>query len=1039
MLENNKKRKTGKEPKSPETGKQKRLMLNRIKYILIAAIISASLIQPAPAANDSTISYISINDKAYQDVELMISDGAEILVPFKQLADIFEIHYSANRVDKVIHFTTYDGLNGVINQQGVFINDRITSGRIPVFLQQGIMDNVMNEAFIQTSVAEKIFGVKLTPDYSSLTVGAQIDRDIQALHVASTEYVEDNSPKAHPDVVLPKKNGVISLNRIGLHNNMINDNMSTKFQNYRTINDTISGNTALSISGNAFNGKYRAEANMYHYRQDAFMFGGFSAAYLNNFTTKKSGNKYFYELGRVKGRTDVDTAIGTNIFGAQIWNYDYDKTPAYKLNGYVKPTSLVRVSINGNEPVTLNTYSGYYSLSEMQLPSKVQTVKIEEVNEDGTVEVVKEETYSLYGDKPLAKEQRASAYAGVWGYQNRLFRDGSNIYRGNNKKVTAGVDYQYGIKDNLTFESKLTGDKIYDKTSSSVFYRIPTNDALLVTGTQKNVNYIEGATTLNSVEYVNPKDPNLKLRGTAGASVAHDIREENTHAGYMVKGTAEYSRSLKNFSTKYFKPKQASAKIEGYHSSPDFYIASTDATSKNDRTGGRAQGSVSFNQTSVSGGYNKYYSNMNNRYAGGTIDFDEYNINASTRVPKVANVRFNTYHRRGANDLGRNKNYNYDFNVSRSLGRWANIQAGHRESVYDTDYKQQSSMYRDYYSKYADTYIDLDVPVPKNLGKFRMGHNFVDYKTTSYKNNYNMFRFGYTFPTWKRMTLGLGWGFRYHGQSGQDFNVSLGYRAKSGQMMTVGYQYSQNGGYFIDNMFTPTTNRHSVNFIFNDAYQLFQHGLKSIGDENEDKGIFEAIAFIDVNKNGKFDKKIDIPVKDIPIVTSWATETEYTNKRGRISSAALTSGVYKISLDMDSLPITVAPLTNDLISKTIKIDKGLTTKLELPLASTVGSVSGVLKITDDFERDLKITDFIVVILDPDGNEVNYSTVDASGQFYISGLAPGRYTLKLDERFIDAYGLEELPNISERSIFIPYDYNNPTDVTGQNLEYKTLAL
>ena len=56
-------------------------------------------------------------------------------------------------------------------------------------------------------------------------------------------------------------------------------------------------------------------------------------------------------------------------------------------------------------------------------------------------------------------------------------------------------------------------------------------------------------------------------------------------------------------------------------------------------------------------------------------------------------------------------------------------------------------------------------------------------------------------------------------------------------MMTVGYQYSKNGGYFIDNMFMPTTNRHSVNFIFNDAYQIFHNGWKSIGDEDADKGI----------------------------------------------------------------------------------------------------------------------------------------------------------------------------------------------------------
>ena len=159
----------------------------------------------------------------------------------------------------------------------------------------------------------------------------------------------------------------------------------------------------------------------------------------------------------------------------------------------------------------------------------------------------------------------------------------------------------------------------------------------------------------------------------------------------------------------------------------------------------------------------------------------------------------------------------------------------------------------------------------------------------------------------------------------------------------------------------------------------------------------------------------------------------------RISSATLSSGIYKVSLDMDSLPITVAPLTNDYISKTVKIEDGLTTRLELPLVSTVGSVSGTLKISDDFQRDLKITDFVVIIEDSEGNEVNYSTVTNSGEFYISGLAPGKYTLKLDDRYIDAYGLEKLQNLSERTIFIPYDYENPTDVMNQNLEYKTLSL
>ena len=1014
-------------------------MLNRIKYILIATIISASLIKPAIAAYDSTISYVAINDKVYEDVELVVADGAQILVPFKQLANLFEIHYSANRVDKVIHFTTHDGLNGVINERGVFINDQITQRKQPIFLRQGIMDNIMNEAYIDAETASRIMGVEITTDYSNITISAKIDRDIKILHSSEKLLTEEKGPKAHPDVIVPKKAAKITLNRIGVHNNMINDNMSTRGLNFHTINDTVSGHTALKATGNIFGGKYRTEANMYHYRTEAFMFGGLSATYLNSFVNKKNNNKYWYELGRVKGKTDVDSTLGTNIFGAQIWDYDYEKVPANRLSGYVKPTSLVRVTINDNEPVTLNTYAGYYSLSEMPLPRNVENVKIEEVNEDGTIEVVKEERYQLYGDRPFEKQGRASAYAGVWGYQNRLFREGANIYRGNNKKVTAGAYYQYGLKDNVTLEAKVTADKLYEKNGSSIYYRIPTNDTLLVSGTQKNVNFQEGATSLNSIEYVSKKDPNLKLRGTAGVSIAHDIREKDTHAGYMVKGTSEYSKDLKKFGWKIFKPKSASAKLEGFHTSPDWYIASSDSTSKNDRTGGKAQGSFSFNSSSVSGGYQKYYSNINHRYEGGTINFDEYNINASSRIPKVAQVRYSRFQRRGSNNLGRNKNYFHELNVSRDINKWARLQAGRRESVYDTRYDEPSTLNRNYSSKYADTYIRADVPIPHNKGRFMMGHSFVDYTGGGYQNDYNMFRFGYTFPTWKRMTLGLGWGFRYCGQGGHDLNVTVGYRAKSGQMVNVGYQYSKNGGYFIDNMFTPTTNRHSVNFIFNDAYQIFQHGLKSIGDENDDKGIFEAIAFIDTNKNGKFDKKVDIPMKDIPIVTSWSNDIVYTNKNGRTSSSTLTSGVYDISLDMNSLPITVAPVDNNLIGKKIKIENGLTTKLELPLASTVGSVSGKLKIFDDFDRDLRITDFIVVVLDNEGNEVNYSTVTDSGEFYISGLAPGEYKVQLDERFIDAYGLEKVQNLSERNIFIPYDYENPTDVVNQNIEYKTLSL
>lgn len=1013
-------------------------MLNRIKKNLILAFAGMLLALPVFAL-DSTVSYINVNDRAYQDVEIVITDKSEILLPFKQLADLFNIPYTANRVDKHIGFKTWDGKDGMITTQGVFVQDAPVSKRKTEFLQQGIMDGVFNEAYITADAASRIFGVKFETNYEDLTLSAQVERDIPLLHT-NNSAVEDKGPKAYQDVVSPKKPGKITLNTVGLRSNLLSDSLTVKGQGYRTLNDTFSGSTQASINGNIYGGKYRIEATEYHYRSDAFMFGGITGAYKNSIKDKETGKeKLWYELGKVKGRTDVDASIGTNIFGAQIWNYDYEKERPEKINGYVKPTSLVRLTVNDLEPVTLSTYAGYYTLKDVQLPNPVKSIKLEEVNEDGSVEIIREERYSIYGDKPFEKEHRGSAYAGVWGYQNRFFREGGNIYRGNNKKVTAGIDYQYGIKDNITFESRVTGDKLYEKNGTSIVYRVPTNDTLLVSGTQKSVNYLEGATALNSVEWVNPKNKNIKGRLTAGASVAHDIREEHTHAGYIVKAAGEYEKDLEKYQRGIFKPKRAAGRLELFQTSPDFYIASSDSTSKNDRTGGKVSGNISFNSTNAGGSYSRYYSNMNHRYRGGTIKFDEASINASTKIPKVANLRFNSYYRRGENELGRNKNYFYDANASRDIARWARVQAGRRESLYDTEYDTPNSLDRNYHSKYTDNYAQLDVPIPGNHGRFTLGHNIVRYNTATYKNGYNMFRFGYTFPTWKRLTLGLGYGFRYSGQGGNDFNVNIGYRAKSGQTMSVGYQYSENGGYFIDNMFTPTTNRHSINFVFNDAFQIFHNGLKSVGDEDLNKGLFEAIAFVDVNKNGKYDKKIDVPIQNVPLITSWTGETSVTNKRGRVYSSSLEQGIYTVSIDMNQLPITVAPFTNDLINKKVKIDGGQTTQLEIPLISTVGSVSGTLKIFDDFQRDLKITDFVVVILDENGEEVNYSTVDSTGVFYISGLAPGNYTLKLDEKFIDAYGLEMLPEKSEISISIPYDYKTPVDFTEQNLEYKTLAL
>ena len=68
------------------------------------------------------------------------------------------------------------------------------------------------------------------------------------------------------------------------------------------------------------------------------------------------------------------------------------------------------------------------------------------------------------------------------------------------------------------------------------------------------------------------------------------------------------------------------------------------------------------------------------------------------------------------------------------------------------------------------------------------------------------------------------------------------------------------------------------------------------------------------------------------------------------------------------------------------------------LKSCVGNISGNLKIIDDFNRKKEIDEFIVVIHNELDEEVSYSTVNRYGDFYFSGIEPGKYTIKLDKKF-----------------------------------------
>lgn len=628
--------------------------------------------------------------------------------------------------------------------------------------------------------------------------------------------------------------------------------------------------------------------------------------------------------------------------------------------------------------------------------------------------------YSSKEEELKKGEKRYDVILGASGYNNRLFTQNNYIYELNTKKAVLGTQFQYGIKDNIKLDSKLFADRVYYRPNNSIWQSFYSSDALLTSGTWKNPNNLDGVTNFNTI-YLQKND-SLIYKLTGGVSAARDLSlGENELFGYAVSAGGKLKRKFGNI------------EAELFNTSPDFYFAGSSGSFINDRLGGGITFDFSKNGVNLFAQYKKYFSNTNYKFEGGLIDFNDYNFGINKNFEKFANVRFNITGRDGQNNLAENKSYYYDLNISKQLFSNLYLEGGKTESNYETNYKEENG----FSSIYSTIYAKAEYRLPKNIGKISLGHDIVKYDYNNSENEYNMAKIGYTFPTYKNLTLSVGMGYKYTGNdNGFDFNANLAIRTKSGRVVNVNYQFNRTGGFIINNMFMPTSNRHSINIVLNDVWAILPNSIQSVGFNNPNRGFVDIVTYIDKNNNGKFDKE-DIKVENVPIKCNWMNENIYTNRKGHVSPVGIDSGVYNVKIDNDKLAATLIDYENK--TKMVRIEGGKTTRVEFPLKSCIGNISGKVDIVDDFERNMDTKDFVVVLLDEKGEEKAYSTLDERGEFYLSGIEPGVYFVQLDKNIIEEKNLQNIENKSIIKVEIPYEYKHFKDIKDINLVYSVISI
>lgn len=972
------------------------------------------------AENQNLITYINLNQKALYDVEIILTKDDKILLPFKQLSEIFEVKVKTNHATKEIEFETKDGKTGKVGFNYIIFNNQKISTKKNIYQKQGLMEEIKDEIFCCAKDLSIIFDSQLSTDKNDLSISATTQRDLILLRVTEAETQDELSQKtkAYKNVLAPKKNKKIQFDSISLNNNTISDTVSQYLISGTSKNMFFNNNTQVVLKGKAYNGDLSIDLNTYNYKGELFSFGGLGFKYKNKLKDLE------YELGRVRGIKDETYTIANQMLGFQLSNYEFKPKNYREINGQVSNDSLIKVLTDNNEEILLSTYDGYYSLNDLSLSSEPKTLKIQELKPDGNATTIYEMKSPKYQNIPEKGQKKYTILGGVTGYNNKLFNTNGYIYEMNTKKLLLGSQFEYGIKENLKFDSKISYDKIYSQPKNSIWQSIYSTDALLTSGTWKNPNNLEGLSWLNTLEHI--KNENLNSKLIMDISSSKDISLNNQdNLGYTIAAETKYNKD------NYY--------LKGglFTTSTDFYLAGSDGSYYNDRTGALIAGGISQNNSAINGNIKKYVSNTSHRFEGGLIDFNEYNLNISKNIENFADIKFNINGRSGENNIAQNESYYYDFNISKNITQNLSIEGWKTESNYSTKYSQKVQNYDSYSSKYSSIYLKTDYKLPKNIGTLSLGHDIVSYNYSNQLNEYNMLKIGYTFPEIKRVTLSLGTGYKYTGSdNGFDIYANLAYRTNSGRVININYQYNQMGGYIINNMFLPMSSRHSINLVVNDAFALLPSGIKSVGFSDDNRGYVDVVTYIDKNQNGKFDSK-DIKVKDVPIKFSWVNTPIYTNRRGRAFPGAIEAGTYNVKVDTEKLPATLLVDKTQEKGKMIRIDARKTTKIEIPLTSCIGNIKGKLKIIDDFGRTMEIKDFIIVLNNDKGEEVTYSTVDEYGNFYFSGISPGNYQIKLDDSFIYSNSLENYENKSQINVNIPYEYKKFVDIDNLELVYKSI--
>lgn len=982
------------------------MIMKKIILILFFLIVFI----PKTFASESIISSLIIDDEE-REIEIVM-DKDKMYLPCKYILSYFEIPYKENHADKSLSFK-----NATI-KTGSFIIDGIKQNYSVYFVKQG-MAGSQNEFFVPADALAKITGKNITTDEKQLLAIIKT-RDHTEIKTDQNPFLVKSGAtviKAYEEITLPVPKGIISLDSVSCRNNMVSDSYSQIYKDSQSKSASMNSNIQTTLVGKLYSGDYKVDLGTNSYTNNFLSFSGLSVQYKNQF------KNYDYLIGKTDDWDFTDTSVSSDLMGLQIKDHVENNDNYRNIEGNVHETSTVKVHINDDYKKDLNTYGGYYSLKDVYYNKAIKKIQIDEISADGSSkEILRKEFKGEEGKKNIPKRD---FIMGINGLQNRLWANNGYIYQSTTKKFVMGFKHKKDISDKLTFENFLIADKITAGDASNSWNQsiLGNNKKYLNFATMRNPNALEGETYMGALTYHNNEKMDSKLLFGGSNSTSIDTITP-AGLGYFLR-----------YDNNYHINNETNLKGSLFAASPSFYLAGTSSGGGgfiSDRIGASLSGDTHFKNISLSGTYSKYKSNFGNYYEGGLIDFDEYNLVSRATFKKLPSISLKINKKMGTNEIAQISSGSYELSASKRL-KCFNFNGGIRNNSYSNQYSAKG--YSSYSSDYSNTFTEVSFPIGRKLGNATLGHEDVKTISDAMINDYKAVNVAYSTPTIKGFNFNASTGIHYAGTNkGNDMGLGITKRLKSGSTVSLNYRYSQTPFYVVDNMYLPSSMRHSITVDFSELYGIGDRGLQAIGTSNLNKGYLQVSAFLDVNQNGVRDKGEPL-VENIPIKVENDSEVLLTSKNGKTKLKAEDAGVHNVKVFEDELPTFLSCHNKTKPSRYIKIENNSKTKVDFGLISSVGNINGSVTITDEFNNSLRIDDIVVSVLDANGKEVNYTNLNEDGTFSFSGLNPGKYFVLIDKELQSLHKLIPEKDSESLVIEIPPEYKDYVIIDNVNLNYK----